>query len=53
MFLARLLRLTFGAPAAAIALWLRLGHAHHLLSDAVCFLLIFIPRFIDRQFRLY
>ena len=55
MFLARLLRLTLGAPSAAgaSALELRLRHAHHLFGDAVCLLLIFVSRLVDRQFRLY
>ena len=32
---------------------LRLGHAHHLFGEAVCFLLIVVSRLVNRQFRLY
>jgi hypothetical protein len=46
--------LALGAlPAAGVSkLHLRLGHPHNLLSNSVCFLLVFIPRLVDCQFRL-
>ena len=42
VFVVWVLRLTFGAPSAAGASAPSLGlrHAHHLLGDAVCFLLV-------------
>jgi hypothetical protein len=48
-------RLTSRASSAAgtRAPQLRLRHAHHLGSDAVCFLLILVPRRVDCQFGLY
>ena len=47
-------RMAFEAPSAArtSALELRLCRAHHLLSHALCFLLVIIPRPVDGQFRL-
>jgi hypothetical protein len=44
------LTLALGAPSAAgaSALESRLRHPHHPLSDAVCLLLIFVSRLVDR-----
>src|SRR5262245_2391460 len=51
----RLLLPTPGAlsAAGASATSLRLRHAHHLVSDAICLLLVFVSRLVDRQFRPY
>ena len=47
--------LTLGArsTAGASSLELRLSNSHHLLGDAVCFLLVHVPWRVDRQLRLY
>src|SRR5947209_12047106 len=52
MFPARLLPPALGARSAAgaSALELRLRHAHHLLGDAVCFLLIRVARLTHGEF---